>query len=683
MKMFRSVKMRTIALIVPVLILILAFINVFTYLDTKKTLEHQIETRMNHTLGSVSQSIDNSLLAHSKIPELVARQIELSPGEHSLDFYEELFKKVVPTNQATLGAGIYFEPFKYKQDVQFSSIYVYWDNDTLTATQAYSDPTYNYPSHEWYKMVTNTNEKVVFSSPYYDPESDISMVTTSAPLYDDKHNLLGVTTADIDLTEIQKMVGDIQVEKSGYAFLIDGEGTYIAAPEADKVMKVKVGDEPNTSLASLAEQMMKETSGLLHFEEQSANQSLYFQKIPNTDWTLSLVVPDKELYASLTTLLRKQITVGLIGIGLIIMVIMLYSTWIVRNLNKVIDMAQFVANGDLHQTLEINSQDEFGQMANMMNQMQENLRSIVNKMSITSETMNRHSEELTQSANEVQAGSHQVAITMQELATGAEKQADHTIHLATIMETFSEQVQNTNQYGEQMNESSQEILQMANEGRQLMESSSQQMMKVDAIVLDAVQKMGNLDIQTQEISKLVVVIRDIADQTNLLALNAAIEAARAGEQGKGFAVVAAEVKKLAEQVASSIVDITGFVTNIQFESRAVSESLQMGYTEFENGTVQIKNTGVTFNRINLSVSEMADQIQRISENISAIATKSNEMNSSIDEIASISQESAAGVEETSAASQQINSSMEEVAGSSKHLANLAEELNQIVHQFKI
>ncbi|MDN5372014.1 MAG: methyl-accepting chemotaxis protein [Carnobacterium sp.] len=187
----------------------------------------------------------------------------------------------------------------------------------------------------------------------------------------------------------------------------------------------------------------------------------------------------------------------------------------------------------------------------------------------------------------------------------------------------------------------------------------------------------------QNIEKIVKVIDGISDQTNLLALNAAIEAARAGEHGRGFAVVADEVRKLAEQVAVSIANITGFVEKIQTESEKFSESLQSGYTEVEEGTKQINKTGQTFNKINASVSTMVEGIKGISENLESIKVNSEIMNSSIEEIASVSEESAAGVEETSAASQEITSSMKEVAGNSEQLADLAEKLSNTVNEFKL
>src|SRR5690606_34644943 len=139
-----------------------------------------------------------------------------------------------------------------------------------------------------------------------------------------------------------------------------------------------------------------------------------------------------------------------------------------------------------------------------------------------SESVSSHSEELTQTTNEVNAASQQITTTMLELAAGSERQAMNATDLAEMMGTFSNKVEEANENGERIRQFSNWVLEMTSEGSKLMETSNQQMARVDTIVHNAVDKVQGLDEHTQAISSLISVIQDISDQTNLLALNAAI-----------------------------------------------------------------------------------------------------------------------------------------------------------------
>lgn len=378
-----------------------------------------------------------------------------------------------------------------------------------------------------------------------------------------------------------------------------------------------------------------------------------------------------------------------VAISLLVVVIggvaaLVTARTISKPINLLMDRMKTIANGDLsHSPLEVKSRDEIGQLVTATNNMNENIRGLLHQVNVVSETVSSQSEELTQSAGEVKEGSEQIASTMQELASGSETQASSASDLSSTMMSFANEIDEAHINGGRIEQSSGEVIHMTAEGSKLMDSSKGQMLKIDQIVHDSVQKVKGLDKHSQEISKLIAVIQDISDQTNLLALNAAIEAARAGEHGKGFAVVANEVKKLAEQVSNSVSDITGIVTNIQTESSLVVESLEVGYKEVEQGTEQIEATGEKFNGIQAAIDDMVNHIKSVSESLGNIALTSQQMNSSIEDIAAISEESAAGIEQTSASAEQTTASMEEVAEGSRDLAKLAGELNELVMQFKL
>ncbi|GAB4072988.1 methyl-accepting chemotaxis protein [Barrientosiimonas marina] len=372
----------------------------------------------------------------------------------------------------------------------------------------------------------------------------------------------------------------------------------------------------------------------------------------------------------------------LIVLGLIITIVT--ARIISRPIKGLVNRMELIANGDLtEEPLQTNSKDEIGQLVNTTNKLNDSMRDMLSQISDVSEKVSTQSNGLTKSANDVKAGSEQIATTMQELASGSETQANSSSDLSSTMSTFTTKVQEASDHGTEIKDYANNVLKMTEEGTQLMNTSKEQMERIDQIVKDAVQKVEGLDAQSQEISKLVSVIKDIADQTNLLALNAAIEAARAGEHGKGFAVVADEVRKLAEQVSESVTDITGIVTNIQSESSTVTDALQSGYQEVEKGTGQIQSTGEKFEGISSAVNDVVTRIQTVTDNLSEVAAESQNMNSSIQEIAAVSEESAAGVEETSASSQQTSSAMEEVANSADDLAKLSDSLNDLVRKFKL
>ncbi|WP_350445897.1 methyl-accepting chemotaxis protein [Anaeromonas frigoriresistens] len=367
--------------------------------------------------------------------------------------------------------------------------------------------------------------------------------------------------------------------------------------------------------------------------------------------------------------------------------VIVISIFIARNIaNPLIvlrNKTEKVAQGDLREEFNIKRKDELGQLATSMNSMIYNLKHMIEETLHTSKEIDIQSNSLNTASIEIKKGSEQIAVTMQEMAVGSEDQASSSTSISNSVQNLDKLIGKANYEGKILADSSQVVFKASNEGIQEMKKSINQMAIINEQVNNSVEKVKNLDIKSQEISKLVQVINDISDQTNLLALNAAIEAARAGEAGRGFSVVSEEIRNLSEQVSKSAIEISEIIRNMQHESKLVTESLDSTYDQVQKGTLQITVSGEYFNNISSEITQMIDKIENVTDSLDNIESNSKEISSGVQNIASISEENSASTEETAASVQQQYSSVENLSENANLLSGLSAKLNDMVKKFKI
>ncbi|WAA09319.1 methyl-accepting chemotaxis protein [Fervidibacillus albus] len=388
------------------------------------------------------------------------------------------------------------------------------------------------------------------------------------------------------------------------------------------------------------------------------------------------------------TSLEKSIKVliGSLFIATIVgLLILRYMGRMVRNdMDEVITVAEKISEGDLLvHNLDDASNTEIGKLSQAINQMRTRLNEMITQISDVSNRLLKKSGELSGHTEEIQQGSRQVASTMEQLAKGSEEQASSASNLHEQMGNFLQMISTVVFQSEDTKKLSQNMVHITKEGNEHMDQTTKQMNRINEKINESLNLVKGLDEKIKNINQLIVVIKEIADQTNLLALNASIEAARAGEHGRGFTVVAEEVRKLAEQVNHSAMNINDILKDVKEESNKVLHSLDEGYQLVEAGSEQIHTTGTTFDEMHQIIEQVGNHVEKMSQTLYDVIDQSQPISGSIETIASVSEQSAAGVEETTATVHQTTASMDQIRDSAVELEEEAKKLRKVISQFKI
>ena len=478
-------------------------------------------------------------------------------------------------------------------------------------------------------------------------------------------NELGYLTAiseDVQassLQYLQKEKEEMETLLATYGELIDEEEKSFYDNAMNFWTQYKQTDEEMMALAKQGRH--DEARAMLEGEcvdlYNSLNNAFNDIIVYNTKGSDTATEESRFLYRTATILMAAVIiAVILVGVFFSIVVVRLIKTPI----SEIESAAIRVAEGDLDVEISYTSKDELGVLADQVRRLIHKLQVIIDdenkflaKMAAGDFTVDSVCEEeytggfqpllvsfrgigeklnetmlqINQSSAQVASGSEQVSSGAQALSQGTAEQASSVEELAATINEISSKVKQNADNAQQANAKAGNIsteMNVSNEKMQLM-----------------IQAMEDISHCSNEISKIIKTIEDIAFQTNILALNAAVEAARAGTAGKGFAVVADEVRSLASKSAES--------------SKNTSVLIENSLKAVENGTRIAGETAQSLYQAVNGVNEMTDIIGQISEASSAQAHSISQVTLGIDQISNVVQTNSATAQESAAASEELSS----------------------------
>ncbi|OEF98391.1 methyl-accepting chemotaxis protein [Desulfuribacillus alkaliarsenatis] len=330
-----------------------------------------------------------------------------------------------------------------------------------------------------------------------------------------------------------------------------------------------------------------------------------------------------------------------------------------------------------------NHPEEIGEMANAIQQMQNNTKKMIKEIINSSETVANSSDDLLQLSENTLASLKEVEGFIHEIQRMSETQTNIANETATSMDEMAHGVNQVAETASSITEDSTAMRKEADNGKIAVSGAVKKMNDIQSSAKQIADATNQLVAGLDKINVFVNTINDISEQTNLLALNASIEAARAGEHGRGFAVVADEVRKLAEESAESTKEINTIVTDIKKVTGVTVESLANNQKETEEGIESIQNVDKAFINILQAINEVAGKIESMSAIAEEMSAGTEEVSASVSELSTISRDANASTSQISDKIQEQVTAIEEVTKSSEKLSQLAHELENEVTKFKI
>ena len=506
------------------------------------------------------------------------------------------------------------------------------------------------------------------STPYI--EGDDMYLVVSAPVKS-QGSVLGVVYFRCDTNILQSIIDGIQIGEDADAYILDREGTTIAALEIEEAlsqenllreMTQNPGDSFVQELGAIEAKMIAGESGVgrYTYTEDDTDYIQGYAPIPGTDgWSVAVTISEDEFMHSAYVGNNIQMAVSVS----LCLVVILISAFVCRSIAgpivKCATRLHALSQGDLKSPIpQGKGRDETRVLADSTAHLVQNFRVILEEigavlgsiangdltreggsaqypgdfkalqddMRTISEKLNQTLGGIAAATSRVSSGSAQVASSGMALSQGATEQASAVEELSATLED--------------MDRDAKETARLAEETKTAVMGAEDKLQESSQYIQDLNEAMESITASSNEIKRIIDTIEDIALQTNILALNASVEAARAGEAGKGFAVVANEVRELANKSDEA--------------TKATMEMIRRSIQAVGSGSEAVANVTASVSDVVVLAGQAAGQMEVMAQAVERQTGSINQVSVAVGQISEVVQSNSATSQESAATSEELS-----------------------------